>query len=157
MHFSECLAVASVMLTATACSAVRAADLTGTWTSRTKTPRGVIERPFMFKQQGEKLVGHIVSPHGDKEEIKEGKVIGDQLEFTVVRRQPGGATSPITYKGKLAGDEIKGSFVGPAGHAIEWIAKRAKARGGRPAVRAYLLLAASRTVTMRFPGVCSSL
>ena len=112
-----------LVLLAAFCSS-RAADLTGGWKSSTKTPRGTVEGAFQFKQEVNKLTGHIFSPHGQKEPIKDGKVNGDEIEFTVERRQPGGASGVVTYKGKVKGDEIRGTFVGPGGHTIEWIASR---------------------------------
>ena len=105
-------------------SAIWAADLTGRWKSSTKTPRGTVERAFVFKQEVNKLTGHILSPHGQKEPIKDGKVGRDEIEFSVERRQPGGGSGIVTYKGKVKGDKIKGTFVGPGGYAIEWTAIR---------------------------------
>ena len=116
--------VGAVILLAAGWTVARTADVTGAWKARVKNPRGSFERTFVFKQEGNKLTGHIVSPHGVKEEIRSGRVENDEIEFTVVRRQPGGDSFVVPYKGKVKGDEIKGTFVGPAKRTIEWTARR---------------------------------
>lgn len=111
------------------CTTTYAANVTGNWKSQTKTPRGTVEQSFVFRQEGGKLAGHIISPHGRKEEIKDGKVVENKIEFSVERQQPGGGTGIASYKGQVQGDEIKGAFLGPGGHTIEWTATRQKRRG----------------------------
>lgn len=123
----------AALLILTACSAARGADFTGAWKVQTKTPRGFVERRFVFKQHGEKLTGFIVSPHGNKEAIENGKVSGELIEFSVVRRQPGGDLKTVQYKGKLRGEEIAGAFVGPGGHTIPWTARRGSKRSSKRA------------------------
>lgn len=113
-----------ILVIAASLIALCAADLTGNWKYKVKTPRGEVQRAFVLKQQGSKLSGHIFSPRGQKEQIKSGKVDGDRVEFTVERRQPGGGSGIVTYKGKVKGDTINGSFVGPGGQTIEWSASR---------------------------------
>lgn len=102
-----------------------AADVSGNWKSKMETPRGTFERTFVFKQDGDKLTGKIVSQRGEIE-IKEGKVNKDEIEFTVDQPGPGGETRKVTYKGKVSGDEIKGTFTGPGGQEREWSATKEK-------------------------------
>ncbi|HEV8132916.1 MAG TPA: hypothetical protein VGQ81_16835 [Acidobacteriota bacterium] len=116
--------VARTLVVLATLSAVWAGNVTGRWKSSTKTPRGAVEQALVFKQEVNKLTGYMFSPRGQKEQIKDGKVNGDEIEFTVERRQPGGDSGIVSYKGKVKGDEIKGTFVGPGGHTIEWTAKR---------------------------------
>ena len=102
-----------------------AADVSGNWTYVVKNAQGTFQQTFVLKQQGTKVSGHILSPRGQKEEIQAGKVNGDEIEFTVLRQNPSGdKPTPVTYKGNVAGDEIKGYFLGPGGHRQEWTAKR---------------------------------
>lgn len=117
----------SVVPTVAAVAAVSAlwgSGLTGNWKCTVKTARGEVERAFVFKQEGNKLIGHIVSPRGQKEVIRSGKVEGDQVQFTVKRMQPGGGSGMVTYKGTIRGDKIYGSYVGLGGHTVEWVARR---------------------------------
>lgn len=116
--------VARTLVAAAAVSALWGAGLTGNWKYTVKTPRGEVERAFVFKQEGNKLGGHIFSPRGQKEHIRSGKLEGDQVQFTVKRMQPGGGSGIVTYKGTVRGDKIHGSYVGPGGHAVEWMARR---------------------------------
>lgn len=102
-----------------------AADATGTWKSTMETPRGTMERTFVLKQDGDKLTGKIVTQQGERE-IKDGKVKGDSIEFSI--EQPGrdgGPARTTTYKGKLDGDTIKGS-VGMGERNMDWTATRQK-------------------------------
>lgn len=101
-----------------------AADLTGSWKSSMETPQGTFERTFVFKQDGEKLTGKIVTQRGENE-IKDGKVTGDEFEFTVEQRGRGGETRSVPYKGKVSGDTIKGTFTSPRGEQ-EWTATKQK-------------------------------
>ncbi len=105
-----------------------AADLTGSWKSSMETPQGSFERTFVFKQDGDKLTGKIVTMRGENKievEIKDGKVKGDEFEFTVEQRGREGQTRTVPYKGKVSGDSIKGTFAGMQGDR-EWTATRQK-------------------------------
>lgn len=108
-----------------AATAVQAADVTGNWKSTFETPRGTMERTFVFKQDGNKLTGKIITPRGEAE-IKDGKVSGDEIEFSVEQQRPGGEKVVVPYKAKVSGDEMKGTFTGPGGQTREWSAKREK-------------------------------
>ena len=90
-----------------------AADLTGSWKSSMETPQGTFERTFVFKQDGDKLTGKIVTQRGETE-IKDGKVKDDEFEFTVEQGRQG-QTRTLAYKGKVTGDTLKGTFAGPQG------------------------------------------
>ncbi|MBI3933276.1 MAG: hypothetical protein HY316_01205 [Acidobacteria bacterium] len=115
----------SLLLLATVAAPVLGADLSGTWKYVVKNPRGVMQQTFVFTQKGAELTGYIFSPDGDKEEIQQGKVKGEEIEFSVIRRRPSGDNpARVTYKGKVKGDEIIGQYVGPGGNTIEWTAKR---------------------------------
>jgi hypothetical protein len=89
-----------------------AADVTGKWTAETLMGAGGAEQPvpttFMFKVDGSKLTGTVVSPLGEFE-IQDGKVDGDAILFNI---EVGGST--IAYDGliKEEGIDFIAKFVG---------------------------------------------
>lgn len=67
-----------------------------------------------LKAEGEKLTGKITSPGrqgGDpvEIEIKDGKIKGDEVSFTVTR-EVNGNTFKSKYNGKVTADAIKGKM-----------------------------------------------
>jgi hypothetical protein len=82
-----------------------AADFGGTWTAAIDTQVGVQNYTYTFKVEGEKLTGKAKSQFGETD-ITEGAVKGDDISF-VENLNYEGMPLKITYKGKLAGDEIK--------------------------------------------------
>jgi hypothetical protein len=87
------------------CSVAFAADFSGTWTAAIDTQVGVQNYTYTFKVEGEKLTGKAKSQFGETE-ITEGVVKGDDISF-VENLNYEGMPLRITYKGKIAGDEIK--------------------------------------------------
>ena len=81
------------------------ADATGTWKGSVETPNGARETTIKLKAEGAKLTGTVSGRQSDSE-IKDGKVDGDNVSFSVVRNF-GGNEITMKYTGKLAGDEIK--------------------------------------------------
>jgi opacity protein-like surface antigen len=104
--------------------AALAADVNGTWKGKTETPNGTVERTFVFKVDGNKLTGESSSNMSGKSEIKDGKIDGDNLSFTIdISIQ--GYDLELHYKGKVAGDEIKFSVEVPgSGQTVEYTAKK---------------------------------
>ena len=98
-----------------------AADLNGKWKADFTTPDGTQRsNTFTFKTDGSKLTGTVAGAQ-DETEIKDGKVMGDDITFTADR--PFGT---FTYKGKVAGnDEIKFS-VSFGDNNFDMTAKRVK-------------------------------
>lgn len=85
---------------------VLAADVSGKWVAQVPGRQGqAMETTFTFKVDGEKLTGMVSMQYGDQE-ISEGKVSGDDIAFVTVV-DFGGNTMKISYKGKIAGSEIK--------------------------------------------------
>jgi len=114
--------------------AAPAADVNGKWLAQVPGFQGdTIEITFTFKAEGTKLTGTIGSPMGERE-LTEGKISGDDISFALVFSPPGGeGTFKISYKGKVAGDEMKITQTfegGPGGGEgfppVEYVAKRAK-------------------------------
>ena len=84
-------------------AAMRAADVTGSWTSSMQSPDGSsMQITFTFKQDGDKLTGTVQGPQGDPIDISNGKVDGDKLTFDVTFN---GMT--IHHDCTVDGDEIK--------------------------------------------------
>jgi hypothetical protein len=106
-----------------------AADISGKWIAQIPGRDGTPQESVMvFKVSGGTLTGTVSSPRGEME-ISEGKVSGDDISFVTVRKM-GEMEMKITYKGKVAGNEIK--FIretpgrgGGAPKPVEFTAKRA--------------------------------
>ena len=65
-------------------ASVRAADVTGTWSSEMTTPDGnSFPLTFTFKQEGATLTGTVQGPMGDPMDIVNGKIDGDKFSFDV--------------------------------------------------------------------------
>ncbi|MBN1570572.1 MAG: hypothetical protein JXA73_22200 [Acidobacteria bacterium] len=107
---------------------VYAADITGKWTTEFDSQVGLQKYVFEFKMEGTKLTGTAISDIGGnvaKTPITEGVVNGDDVSF-VENLDYTGMELKITYKGKIAGDEIKFTrdVAGQGGETF--VAKRAK-------------------------------
>ncbi len=102
-----------------------AASVDGKWKSEMQGPDGNTRTTtYTFKAEGEKLTGTISGRMGDTA-ISEGVVKGDDISFVVVRNFQGNEMK-ISYKGKVAGDEIKMTMqMGDMGERV-MVAKRVK-------------------------------
>lgn len=104
-----------------------AADISGNWKATAEGPNGALERTFTFKQEGAKVTGETNSSFTGKSAITDGKVEGDTVTFTVSAKF-GDQDVKLSYKGKIAGNEIKFTSEmagGPGGGSpIEWTAKK---------------------------------
>ena len=106
----------------------RAADVTGKWKAEFDTQVGVQKYSYDLKAEAGKLTGKASFERmGQKGEadIKDGKVDGDDISFVEMLDFQGNQV-PITYTGKVAGDEIK--FTRKVGDFAteEFVAKRVK-------------------------------
>ncbi|MDZ4798211.1 MAG: hypothetical protein SGI92_08625 [Bryobacteraceae bacterium] len=100
-----------------------AADINGTWKGSAETPNGTIERTFVFKTDGASVTGETVSEMMGKSVIKNGKLEGDSLTFSIdVKFQDNEMT--LNYKGKVSGDTIKLTVEGPNNLTFEYTAKK---------------------------------
>jgi hypothetical protein len=105
-----------------------AGDVSGKWSAEFDTVVGVQKYTFDLKVDGDKLSGtaHFerMGQQGDAE-LKDGTVKGDEVSFVEMLDMQGDMV-PITYKGTLAGDEIRFSRqVGDFGNE-QFTAKRLK-------------------------------
>ncbi len=105
-----------------------AADISGKWTTVISTGIGEMNYTFDFKVEGEKLTGKAVMSMGNQSNesaLTEGSVKGDEISFVETLKVQGQELR-CEYRGKIAGDEIRGSRqVGSYG-TEEFVAKRSK-------------------------------
>ena len=92
---------------------VFAADVDGKWAGTVSTPNGDIPQAFTFKADGATLSGAMAGPDGKDVAIKDGKVDGNNISFTVTL-DFGGMSILLSYKGVVDKEQIKltGDFMG---------------------------------------------
>jgi hypothetical protein len=101
------------------------ADAAGTWTATFDSQVGEQVYTYVFKVDGMTLTGTAKSSLSEiTAEIKDGKVEGDAISF-VENLNYQGMELVITYKGTIAGDEIKFSRMVGEIATEELVAKRA--------------------------------
>src|SRR5262245_4697132 len=87
-------------------SPVFAADVDGKWVGSIAGPAGDIPVACTFKAEGDKLTGSQTGLDGMEIPIKDGKIEGSNISFTV-SFDFGGMPFAINYKGVVAMDQIK--------------------------------------------------
>ncbi len=121
-----------IVVVLTMAATLIAADIAGKWTAQAQGS----DITMNFKVEGTTLTGTLEnSQMPGAVDIKDGKIDGDNISFTIVRKM-GETEMKIEWKGKITGDEIKfkrevagggGMTGGPGGGAAEEIvARRAK-------------------------------
>src|ERR1700683_2276566 len=101
-----------------------AADVDGKWAGTMATPMGDIPIGFTLKADGAKLTGSTTGPDGADIAIKDGKIDGPNISFSVTF-DFGGMPFTLMYKGVVSADSIK--FNGDvAGMPFEVTVKKAK-------------------------------
>ena len=106
-----------------------AAELAGKWTAEFDSQIGVQKYSYEFRVDGDKILGTASYDHslgkGDSE-IKNVKLVNDDVSFSETIKVAD-MDIPVTYTGKISGDEIKLTRkVGDFG-TEELVAKRVKA------------------------------
>lgn len=105
-----------------AAGSVFAADVDGKWSGSISTPNGDFPQSFTFKADGATLTGSMMAPDGSNIPIKEGKVDGSSISFSVTL-DFGGMMFVLNYKGVVDKEQIK--FTGDAmGMPFELIVKK---------------------------------
>jgi hypothetical protein len=100
------------------------ADVDGTWTGTASTPGGDFPVNFTFKAEGGTLTGTMLDQGNNQIPIKDGKIDGNNISFTVTL-DFGGQEITVSHKGVMAADEIK--FSGESmGMPFEFTVKKAK-------------------------------
>jgi hypothetical protein len=104
-------------------SAAFAADVDGKWTGTMATPNGDVPVNFTFMADGAKLNGSTMGPDSAEIQIKDGKVDGNNISFSVTFDFQG---MPFTmnYKGAVEKDQIKFT-IDIFGMPVELLVKRA--------------------------------
>jgi hypothetical protein len=78
------LSICAALVLALGTASVRAADVTGTWSTEMKTPDGQsFPLSFTFKQDGAMLTGTVQGPQGDPIAVSNGKIDGATFSFDV--------------------------------------------------------------------------
>lgn len=101
MNFRS-IAVGLLLLAASAF----AADVDGKWNGTMTTPMGDVPVGFTFKADGAALTGSTGGPDGGEIAIKDGKIDGQNISFTVTF-DFGGMPLVLNYKGVVSADQIK--------------------------------------------------
>jgi hypothetical protein len=99
-----------------------AADVDGKWTGT--IPGMDIPVAYTFKADGTTLTGSSSGPENSTVPIKDGKIDGNNISFSVTF-DFGGQAMKIDYKGVVSPDQIKLSF-DMMGQATEILLKKAK-------------------------------
>lgn len=104
-----------------------AADVTGKWVASVQGRDGnAREVVYNLKAEGDKLTGTASGFRGQEVQITDGKIEGDKISFTT-KMEFNGNTMVMTYKGAVAGDELKMTQQREGGdNAREIVAKRSK-------------------------------
>jgi len=100
-----------------------AADVDGKWSGTVSTPMGDIPVAFSFKADGLMLTGTTMGLDGMDVAIKDGKIDGANITFTVTF-DFGGMPFTLVYKGVVSKDSIKFN-IDAAGMPMELTLKKA--------------------------------
>ena len=82
-----------------------AASLDGDWSGSMDTPNGPVQISYSFKSDGVTLTGTTTGPDGSKLAIKDGKVDGDKIAFSV-DVDLGGTPTTFKYTGVVSANGI---------------------------------------------------
>jgi hypothetical protein len=87
------------------------ADIDGKWTGKYNSGMGdPMNMEYTFKADGDKLTGTTIGgANGEQIAIKNGKIDGDKISFSVSVDMMGQEMS-FDYKGELKGDKLKLKF-----------------------------------------------
>jgi len=100
------------------------ADIDGNWTGAIDTPNGPMQVDYTFKADGAALTGTTKGPDGAPIAIKNGKIDGAKVSFSL-DLDFGGQVTTLNYTGALAGDSLSlaTDFMG---QAMSFTLKKAK-------------------------------
>ncbi|HEY2384287.1 MAG TPA: hypothetical protein VGK48_24190 [Terriglobia bacterium] len=116
--------IASVLIALVLGVTAYAADVDGAWTGSVQSPQGEFPISFTFKADGAMLTGSTSGFDGMPVPIKDGKIDGNNITFTVTF-DFGGMPFMISYKGAVSPDQLKMSG-DAAGMPFEFTLKKAK-------------------------------
>jgi len=118
----NCILVLGLILVA---SMAFAAPIDGKWVGEIPGMDGnPMKLSYTFKADGATLTGSTTGPDGKEMAIKDGKIDGDKVSFSITL-DFGGQEMKMEYKGVLSGDDLKLSL-DMMGQPMEIPLKRAK-------------------------------
>ncbi len=101
---------------------VFAADVNGKWSGTVDTPGGQFPVNFTFTSDGAMLAGSQAGPDGSEIPIKDGKIDGNNISFSITL-DFGGMPFELSYKGIVSPEQIQ--FTGEAGGMpFEFVVKK---------------------------------
>jgi hypothetical protein len=122
MNLRNCILVLGLILVA---SMAFAAPIDGKWVGEIPGMDGnPMKLSYTFKADGATLTGSTTGPDGKEMAIKDGKIDGDKVSFSITL-DFGGQEMKMEYKGVLSGDDLKLSL-DMMGQPMEIPLKRAK-------------------------------
>lgn len=83
-----------------------AADIDGKWVGSVDSPNGPVMINYTFKAEGAVLTGATTGPDGTPLPIKDGKIAGNTLSFTLTLDFGAGPTT-FNYTGEVSGSDLK--------------------------------------------------
>ena len=118
----NCILVLGLILVA---SMAFAAPIDGKWVGEIPGMDGnPMKLSYTFKADGATLTGSTTGPDGKEMAIKDGKIDGDKVSFSITL-DFGGQEMKMEYKGVLSGDDLK-LTLDMMGQPMEIPLKRAK-------------------------------
>jgi hypothetical protein len=106
-----------------------AADVDGSWSGGITTPNGDVQVAFTFTSKGAMLSGTTTGPDGSEVAIKDGKVDGNNISFTV-SLDFGGMPIDLVYKGIVTPAQID-MIIDFMGMPIELMVKKVPPAGAK--------------------------
>ncbi len=82
------------------------ADIDGKWTGSVDSPNGAVQVGFTFKAEESTLTGTSIGPDGSSTPIKDGKIAGNKISFSLTVDFGFGPTT-FNYTGDVAPAQIK--------------------------------------------------
>lgn len=102
-------------------------DLSGAWILKFTSPNGdKIRLPLTLRHEGDRVTGQLKRPDGNISPLEEGTFQEGEIAFSITQ-QRNQRTITSKYKGKVEGDQIKGTFESNFGgqtRTIAWEAAR---------------------------------
>ncbi len=100
------------------------ANVSGTWKATIQTDDGPEQCVLQLNQTYQEVEGTLTSD-GTSMHIRDAKLVGDKLRFTVIDNA-GGKVTPIRFEGSISGDSIEGAVMnrGRGKGAGAWKAQR---------------------------------
>jgi hypothetical protein len=82
-----------------------AADVDGKWTGSVDTPNGAVDVGYTFKAEESTLTGTALGPDGSSIPIKNGKISGNKISFSI-DLDFGAGPMTLTYTGEVSGTDM---------------------------------------------------